>query len=568
MYNLDEFSRKVFISRRGASLKKRNEAEKQQAVEEARRQNRLERQRIILTALRRAAHGQPIFLYLCWSNTLTGKQLRQELCRTLFYEEGDPWPEDITLVIPSQPIPNELLEPLETGKVDPARRYLPNLSTEERRRFNKDWEKQMRLAFAAKTQAWENYLSGIRGNRSGYGLALIELPKFEERKYHTDQSIKGAVRRACDRVGLASQMINPLAPRPKLLPHKSEVTDESQGRLRNAVADLLYRQTGLSYERPKSLYTQAGLPPDLAEQLHVVGLYRLSRYKPSRVEYALAICLRPDGTYWALLPQHPERWLPLHQASQVIGELFLNKKVETIALPREELASFAARVFTGMKDVPTLVLFEASDWRVRDLFPQFANGEAAQQNHLDLRKIWPFKRMYSREDLPHLRIIRLRPVGTMGETPQYVPVLEDEEDQPITESDFAESEEDEFTVEKDFKQLTGLVDTQAESPFFHYLSIGRMPTMAAKGQTAKRPQYKLDEGGGIAFKHQTIVELVPFFLQEGDDALAWCHIAHFTRFSPGWDGGNIILSYPLHLAKKLFEDQFCILESSMDTEDE
>lgn len=568
MYNLDEFSRKVFISSRETAQKKEeDEVEKQQGREEAKRQNRLERQKIILTALRRAAHGQPIFLYLFWSNTFTGKQLQQELYRTLFYEEGDPWPKDITLVIPSQPTPNDLLEPLKTGQINPARRYQPGLTRQERQQFEKDWERQMSRAFATKTQAWEKYLNRIRGNRSGYGLALIELQKFDEQTYHKDQNIKGAVRQACNRIGMASQMIYPLAPRPKLLPHRGETTEESQGRMRNAVADLLYRQTGLIYERPSSLYTKAGLSPIQAEQLHVVGLYRLSRYNP-RVDFALAICLRPDGTYWALLPQQPEHWLPLHEASRIIGELFLNKRAEIIDLPREELASFAARVFTGMKDVPTLVLFEASDWRVRGLFPQFANGEAALQNQLDLRKIKPFERIYSRQDLPHLRIIRLRPVGTMGETPQYVPVLEDEENQPRTESDFAESEDDEVTIEKDFKQLTGLVDTQAESPFFHYLSIGRMPKTVAEGQKAKRPQYKLDEGGGIAFKHQTIVEFVPFFLQEGDDALAWCHIAHFMRFSPGWDGGNIILSYPLHLAKNLLEDLFCILESSLNTENE
>jgi hypothetical protein len=360
-------------------------------------------------------------------------------------------------------------------------------------------------------------------------------------------------------------MIYPLAPRSKPIPQKSEVTGESQGRLRNAVTDLLYRQTGLIYERPASLYIKAGLSPEVASQLHVISLYRLSRYNP-RVDYALAICLRPDGTYWALLPQQPARWLPLHKASRMIGELFHEKKAEAIDIPRAELASFAAQIFTSMHDVPKLVLLEAADWRARDLFPQFANGEGAQQNQLDLRKIKPFERIYDRQDLAHLRIIRLRPVGSLGETPQYVPVFEDGEEQSFTEFGFERGEEEDLAIESDFKQLTGLVDAQAESPFFHYLSIGRLPA-TAKGQMTKRPQYKLDEGGGIAFKHQTIVELVPFFLQDDDDALAWCHIAHFMRFSPGWSGGNILLSYPLHLAKKLLADQFCILDNSQDTED-
>jgi hypothetical protein len=266
------------------------------------------------------------------------------------------------------------------------------------------------------------------------------------------------------------------------------------------------------------------------------------------------------------LPQQPERWLPLHEASRIIGELFHEKQAKAIDIPRADLASFAAYVFTSMPDVPKLVLFEATDWRSRDLFPQFANGEIAQQNQLDLRKIKPFERIYSQQDLRQLRVIRLRSVGTLGETPQYVPVLEDEDNQSLTAFDFEERETEELTIERDFQQLTGLVDLQAESPFLHYLSIGRLPT-TAKGQITQRPQYKLDGGGGIAFKHQTIVELVPFFLQAGDDALVWCHIAHFMRFPPGWSGGNILLSYPLHLAKNLLEDQFCILENSLDTEE-
>jgi hypothetical protein len=72
MYNLDELRRKAVISRRGQPRKKRDEVEKQQVEEEAKLQNRLERQRIVLEALRRAAHHQPIFIYLCWHNASTG----------------------------------------------------------------------------------------------------------------------------------------------------------------------------------------------------------------------------------------------------------------------------------------------------------------------------------------------------------------------------------------------------------------------------------------------------------------------------------------------------------------
>jgi hypothetical protein len=162
-----------------------------------------------------------------------------------------------------------------------------------------------------------------------------------------------------------------------------------------------------------------------------------------------------------------------------------------------------------------------------------------------------FERFYHQGDLPNLRIIRVRTLGA-GETPQYFAIQQDDEG---------------IKEEKDLSHLTGFIDTQTESEFFHYLSVGRLPTTAAKEQRGKPGLYKTDEGGGIAFKHQTIVELVPFFLQEMDNPQAWCHIPHFLRISPGWDGGNIALPYPMHLAKCMIEDQLCILDGGLNEEE-
>ena len=144
------------------------------------------------------------------------------------------------------------------------------------------------------------------------------------------------------------------------------------------------------------------------------------------------------------------------------------------------------------------MLLEAQDWRNRDVLPQFANGKAVAKDQLNLTHVKTFEHLYTRKDLPNLRIIRVRTIGT-GETPQYFAVREDNED--------------EVKEENDLKQLTGFIDTQVASEFFHYLSVGSMPTTAAKEQQGKTGFYKTDEGGGIAFKHQTIVEFVPFFLR-------------------------------------------------------
>lgn len=541
MYTLNEFHRKTFVGKQYP----------QQTEEEQKQQSDQVRQEIVVRALRRSAQQQPVTIYLCWSDSFTKEQLQQALRRALFLAKDDSWPVGITLIIPPSPIPEYLLQPLDSGALDPSYRFQSGLGR-ERQRLDKAWEEQMRRSFAEKTQEWEHYLSSIREGQTGYGLALIELQPLNESKYYKDQSIKGAVRNACDRLGWASQMIFPLSPLPKSM--KKVMADESLGRMRNAVADLLYRQTGLIYEQPWSLYTKAGLSQELAEQLHVIGLYKIRKYSP-KVQYSLAICLFPDGTYRALLPQYPQRWLPLLEACQIIGEAFRKKEQRHINLSDADLTRFAAHVFTSMSNIPALVLLEAQDWRNHNLFPQFANGKEAiqNQNRLDLTHVESFAHQYDHSDLPGLRLIRLRPIGSLGETPQYVPVFEEEDGQ--------------LADEKDFKQLTGLVDTQVESPFFHYLSIGRMPQTANR-QKANQPLYKLDENGGIAFKHQTLVEFVPFFLQPGDEAQAWCRIAHFLRVSPGWDGGNIILPYPLHLAKDILEDQLCILEGGLEKKED
>ena len=72
------------------------------------------------------------------------------------------------------------------------------------------------------------------------------------------------------------------------------------------------------------------------------------------------------------------------------------------------------------------MLLEAQDWRNRDVLPQFANGKAAAKDQLNLTHVKTFEHLYNRKDLPNLRIIRVRTIGS-GETPQYFAVREDEE---------------------------------------------------------------------------------------------------------------------------------------------
>ncbi len=489
MYGIDDLQKKKFVRR-----------QPEQTKEESEQQNRPYRQKVIFDALQRASNHQRIYIILCYCDTLSKTILEQEIRQALFMEMDESWPEQIKLITPTTPIPSELLAPLNPGNLNPPDHYKKFASRADRQKFLAEWKAQMRKAFRNK-------------------------------------------------LGLASQMFFPI----RL--DKKGVAPESKGRARNSVADLIYRQTGLVYDRPVELYQKAGIPQEQAGCLNVIGLYKLRKFEP-KIDFPMAVRLSPDGTFQALLPRYPLQWLPLLEAQRVLGELFVKGKEkgneEILSLSKEAQAQFAAHIFTDTYSEPTLVLLEAQDWRNRDVLPQFANGKAVAKDQLNLTHVKTFEHLYTRKDLPNLRIIRVRTIGA-GETPQYFAVRE--------------NKEDEVKEEKDLKQLTGFIDTQAASEFFHYLSVGSMPTTAAKEQQGKTGCYKTDEGGGIAFKHQTIVEFVPLFLQKADDPQAWCHIPHFMRISPGWDGGNIVFPYPMHLAKCMINDQFCILDGGLNEEE-
>ncbi len=549
MYDISDLRKKQFLKKKADQT----EAENKQ-------QNQSERQRIILQGLQRASRNQNVFILLCWQDDFSKRILEQEIHQALFLDTNASWPSNLKLLVAPDPIPKNVLKPLDAGSLNPMRHFEKNVPSPDRQRFKHLWKTQMRKAFREKTQAWEGYLRSLLPDEPGYGLALIELRPLNEinpeklsllngaqpgasqgsatKQYHPSQNIKGAVRRACNKLGLASQVVLPMRRN-----GEGEATTTSKSRARNSVTDLVYRQTGLVYDPPADLYVKAGIAQDQAEQLHVVALYKLRKYKPA-VNYPMAVCLCPDGTFQALLPQSPYQWQPFLEARKVLGEIFLRGREQDISLSPEAQAQFAAQIFTETRDMPTLVLLEATDWRNYNVLPQFANTTKLK-NQLDLRHVKTHGRLYTPGDLPYLRIIRLRTVGTSGETPQYFTVTV--------------GEEDELEEDRDLSYLTGFVDSQAESSFFHYLSIGKLP-VTAKRQYQNPGLYKTDEGGGIAFKHQTIAEFVPFFLQEGDNPHAWCCIPHFMRIHPAWDGGNIALPYPMHLAARMINDQICILE--------
>jgi hypothetical protein len=114
-----------------------------------------------------------------------------------------------------------------------------------------------------------------------------------------------------------------------------------------------------------------------------------------------------------------------------------------------------------------------------------------------------------------------------------------------------------------------LEDTSAGSSFRIYFSIGRLDNDKenAKGQI----KMKSAEGGGINFKSQQMIEMIPIM---GPDGGASVVAAHLLRSSPHWEIGSTVLPYPIHLANAMVEDMLPLLGaknssdvSSEDTED-
>ena len=151
-----------------------------------------------------------------------------------------------------------------------------------------------------------------------------------------------------------------------------------------------------------------------------------------------------------------------------------------------------------------------------------------------------------------LSVVRLR---SQNETPQYVT---------------NRTTWDENSTTSDFIKLSGFIDKTVPG-LLHYFSVGRIPDTQKKKQntTQARELYKNDRssnvyGANIAYKHQQMLEILPFFVHpdfQTEDALkALCRVPHFLRNSPAFTRGNISHPFPMHLGMTVIEDFLCILD--------
>lgn len=529
---------------------------------------RTEKRPIILDAITKATREKPLCILLIYRNENTKEAAYQQLREALLLNESDDLPTNITIkecVV----LDENLLSPLDPDEHSPVERN--KQKQHQSPGFEKKWEKQIRRSHHQRMKDWRLFLKNSKSatNEDTKHVALVEL--FDEESYkpeafHESQSPKGAIREACAREQILSQMVLPVSTK---LEDIKTLKGKDKGRLQNTVQDLVSRQLGVLYGGLEDVYQSIGLSERISTTLDVIA-FCIAETKLD-VEYCCAIRLRASREIDVLLPGNDD-WIPYSEAGWHIGQVFAEGRKSTksrksksnqqeaenrnpIRRSRTELIDFVEKTLTTQLERPTIALIKAAKWRDRSKgsngWSQLTVG-GLERNISNLYFNQDKKgtgRTYKQGDESINNLLCVIRIRTGDETPQYI----------TNRTGWSED-----SATKDLYQLSGFVE-YTEKEIFHYFSIGRLPkTIKGKQSTksAKDP-YKSEDGGAIAFKHQQMVEMVPFCIhldfQDEKELTALCRVPHYLRFTPGWSMGNIVLPYPMHLGDQLIRDQLCIL---------
>ncbi|BAY97326.1 hypothetical protein NIES37_12640 [Tolypothrix tenuis PCC 7101] len=529
------------------------------------RKKRQPYQQIATDAIYRALQGKAMHIFLIYREQDTCEVVYQQLRDVFLLNENEDFPQDITV---SKILIDDatLLQPLNTGG------FLPK----DRKKF----DDQIRKQHQAKREAWriflqKNAIPQINFETNPHCLAIIEISRIKTKGVLPQQNIKGAIREACVREGISSQMIQTVTAK------SSDTEDDedkspayskaTKGRVMNAVLDGTLRQIGVLYGLPSQLYEQANIPKEIAQELDVIAFCRrkTNQYQGD-IHYVLAVRLRATGAVDVMLPDSDD-WIPYSQAGITVGKIFAEarrdrqentKRIQSkIKLSGTELVQFVARVVTKHLDRPSIVLVEAEGWRNErgedndgSVWLQLKNEYLlAKRNVLDFRHVPGHNCEYSRESNQLENLLAVIRIRTDKETPQYIT------NRQVWNQD---------CPARDFQHLSGFYDKSVPE-LLHYFSVGKLPkTQKAQDEKPIPELYKLGYqedkfGANFPFKHQQLVEIVPFFVRpdfQPEEALkALCRVPHYLRYSPAWSMGNIISPYPMHLGQEVIEDHLCIL---------
>lgn len=523
---------------------------------------RKKRQEIAFSIYSRVSLNEEINLFLMWRERETYSVMYQQLRELFLLKENEKFPPQLRL--------HSIC--IEDGSL------LEPLKNESSTSKDSSFRSVMKTQHQNKREAWRKFLQKAIPQSLPNQFAIVEIGKGRRKGIRPGQSIYGAVRDACALENISSQMLQTVKKKGKkekkeeANKEESPYSKQTKGRVLQAALDITLRQIGALYGPPSDVYLRTGLPKNIARSLDMIALCRLRNIEKD-VHYTIAIRLSATGTVDVLLPSY-ETWIPYRQAGIAIGKLFSEARGDQITkskyrvdskikLKGAQLVAFAARAIAQKFARPTIVLIEAEGWRNEQgqypdskIWPQLKNEYLQdKRNVLDFRHVASHNCEYDREDsmLENLlAVVRLR---SGQETPQYIP------ERDVWSED---------NTPRNFTNLMGFYDHEAALP--HYFSVGGLPsTQKKQDELQNRDLYMLDSnldenGATLAFKHQQILEMVPFFIhpdfQAEEGVRSLCRCPHYLRTSPAWNMGNILHPYPMHLGIQLMADQLCILGSA------
>jgi len=152
---------------------------------------------------------------------------------------------------------------------------------------------------------------------------------------------------------------------------------------------------------------------------------------------------------------------------------------------------------------------------------------------------------HTSNELPDTTLRRIRDASTLNETPQFIAG-----DDPTWNN---------AEVPDDSDGMIAAVDERGS--ILHFYSVARQS--ATVGDNQDNGEFTFGDGGDTAFRHQKIIELLPWFASNEEDRIIYSRIVHLLRFTPEWNRGNPVLPLPLHLAEALSRNASEVLMSQI-----
>ena len=415
--------------------------------------------------MQRALKQKSMHIFIICKEKDTHELTYQQLREAFLLADGEDFPSFIKV---SQVWIDDdtLLQPLDTEGLRPK----------DKEKFNKQIKKQHQK----KRDVWSNFLQtkvlNLIDVDSEY-FAIIEIGQTKKKGILPQQNIKGAIREACIKNNIHSQMVQTVKRRVNKKENEEDYTKAEKARILNSVLDLILRQTATLYGKPLEIYKQAKIPESIAKELDVIAICRrkIIQYQGD-IHYALAVRLRANGDVDVLFP-HASDWIPYTEAEIELGRIFSHARCDRfegkyrveskIKLSNPELMQFVSRVLTQKLEKPTIALIEAEGWRNERasndkdrMWFQLKNEHLFEKrNILDFSHVAGHSCEYSRDNKKLNNLLAVIRFRNGKETPQYITNRESWDKDSLAE---------------DFINLCGFWDKSVPQ-LPHYFSVGRLP---------------------------------------------------------------------------------------------